>query len=150
MNVILLQDIKGVGKKGQLINAADGHARNYLLPRGLAAEATKAKLNEHEAQQRAQQTKNQRELEHALKLKEEIAQKTVKISVKAGENGKLFGSVTSREIADALNEQTGLAIDKKKVTLTEPIKTVGTKQAEVKLYADVTALLTVEIEGIQA
>ena len=145
MQVILLEDIKGVGKKGQLINASDGHARNYLLPRKLAVEATKGNLNELEARKKSEANKAQNALNTAQKLAKEIAEKSVKIAVKTGENGKLFGSVTNKEIAAALAEQAGLTIDKKKIAIPEPFKTTGEKTVDIKLHPKVTAQLTVTI-----
>ena len=145
MKVILLEDIKGVGKKGELINASDGHARNYLLPRKLAVEATKANLHELEARRKAQEHKSQLELEAALKLAKSIEAQPIVIKVKMGENGRLFGSVTTQEIAEELKAQLGLDVDKKKISLSEPIKTSGEKAAEVKLHAKVSATLRINI-----
>jgi len=145
MKVILLEDIKGVGKAGDLINSSDGHARNYLLPRKLAVEATKANLNEYEMKKKSEEHKRQLELEAARELAKNIEEQTINIKVKMGENGRLFGSVTNKEVADALKEQCGLEVDKKKVTLNDPIKTSGEKTAEVKLHAKVTAKLKINI-----
>jgi len=145
MKVILLQDIKGVGKAGELINASDGHARNYLLPRKLGVEATKANLHEYEMKLKAEEHKRQLELEAARELAKNIEEQTINIKVKMGENGRLFGSVTNKEIADALKEQCGLSVDKKKVSLNDPIKTSGEKTAEVKLHAKVSAKLKINI-----
>lgn len=145
MKVILLEDIKGVGKKGQIIDAADGHARNFLFPKKLAIEANKDNMAKLESQKNAVQHKRQTEIENAMKLKKELEGKVVRISVKKGENGKLFGSVTNKEIAQALAEQEGLQVDRKRINLTEAIKTVGQKQVEVKLHADITAKITIEV-----
>ena len=145
MKVILLKDIKGVGKKGQLLNASDGHARNFLLPQKLAVEATKANLNEWEARKKSEAGKAQRELEAAQNLAQEIAEKTVVIPVKTGDNGKLFGSVTNKEIAAALTEQTGLSVDRKKIIVADPIKTIGDINIDIKLHPKVTARLAVSI-----
>ncbi|MCL2674888.1 MAG: 50S ribosomal protein L9 [Defluviitaleaceae bacterium] len=145
MKVILLEDIKGVGKAGDLINSSDGHARNYLLPRKLAVEATKANLHEYEMKKKSEEHKRQLELEAARELAKNIEEQTIEIKVKMGENGRLFGSVTNKEVADALRAQCGLDVDKKKVTLTDPIKTSGEKTAEVKLHAKVTAKLKINI-----
>lgn len=150
MNVILLEDIKGVGKKGQMINASDGHARNFLLPKKLAVEATKSNLNELEAKKKSEESKKQRELESAQALGKDISEKVIKIPVKTGDNGKLFGSVTNKEIASALEEQTGLQIDKKKIMVVDPIKTTGEKTVDIKLHPKVTARLTVYITDILA
>ena len=145
MNVILLEDIKGVGKKGELINASDGHARNYLLPRKLAVEATKANMHELETKRKAQEHKSQLELEAAMKLSKSIEAQPIVIKVRMGENGRLFGSVTTQEIAEELKKQRGLDVDKKKISLSEPIKTSGEKTAEVKLHAKVSAALRINI-----
>ena len=145
MKVILLEDVKGVGKKGQIINASDGHARNFLFPKKMAVEATKDEIAKLDAKNKSAEHKKQVEIENALNLKKELENKVIKIEVKKGESGKLFGSVTNKEISDALSAQEGLNIDKKKIVVTEPIKSVGQKQVDVKLYAEITAKITVEI-----
>ena len=145
MKVILLEDIRGIGKKGQIIDASDGHARNYLIPRKLAIEATAHHLNEIEAKKKAEIHRQISELETAQALGKSLSQTKIEIPVKTGDNGKLFGSVTNKEIASALSAKTGLAIDKKKVILDEPIKSIGEKQVEVKLHPQVSARITVEI-----
>ncbi|MDR1705092.1 MAG: 50S ribosomal protein L9 [Clostridiales bacterium] len=146
MKVILLEDIKGVGKKDQIIDAADGHARNFLFPKKLAIEASKDNLARLEAQKNAVAHKRKTEIENAAKLKKDLEGKVIKIAVKKGENGKLFGSVTSKEIAQALTEQEGLQIDRRKITLDEAIKTVGRRVVEVKLFEGTTAKITIEVE----
>jgi large subunit ribosomal protein L9 len=145
MKVILLQDIRGIGKKGQVIDTTDGHARNYLIPRKLAVEATAHHLNEIEAKKKAELHRQTSELEAAQALGKSLSQAKIEVSVKTGENGRLFGSVTNKEIASALSARTGLAIDKRKIVLDEPIKTVGDKQVEVKLHAQVSARITVSV-----
>ena len=145
MKVILLEDIKGVGKKDDIINAADGHARNYLFPKKLAIEATKENIAKLEAQRKNIMLKKQQEAEDALALKKTLEGKIVKIEVKKGENGRLFGSVTNKEISEALARQEGLQIDRKRILLDEAIKSTGQKQVDVKLYTDITAKITVEI-----
>lgn len=145
MNVILLQDIKGVGKKGDLLNASDGHARNYLIPRKLAVEATKSNLNELELKQKSLENKRQQELLEAQELAKTLEEKVIKIEVKIGENGKLFGSVTNKEIAEALSKQAGINIDKKKIVLEEPIKNIGDITVGLKIHPKVTARLKVQI-----
>jgi large subunit ribosomal protein L9 len=146
MKVILLADIKGVGKKDDIINAADGHARNYLFPKKLAVEATKENLARVQSHKDAEAKKKQKELDDAIALKKTLEGKVIKIAVKKGESGKLFGSVTNKEVAEALKSQEGLVIDRKKIVLDEPIKSVGTKQVDVKLYAEVSARVTIEVE----
>lgn len=145
MQVILLEDIKGVGKKGQLIEASAGYARNYLLPKKLAVEATKGNLNKLENQRKSDEKKRVTELEEAIAVKAQLEQISVKIQVKTGDSGKIFGSVTNKEIAAALEEQTKIAIDKKKIILDNPIKTLGEHKVDIKLHTDVTAKLNVEI-----
>lgn len=145
MKVILLEDVKNVGKKGTLINASDGYAKNFLLPKKLAMEATKGNINELELKKRAEEKKKQQELEDAKILAEKLSKHEVVISVKTGENGKLFGSVTNKEIAEAFEKQTGIAIDKKKVVLEEPFKMVGTRTVTVKIHPQVSAEITVKI-----
>ena len=148
MKVILLEDIKGVGKKGQVINASDGHARNFLLPRKLAMEATKDAMMQLDNKKQSEAHKKRTELENAQALSKELAQKTIKIFVKTGENGRLFGSVTNKEVSQALEEQEKLVIDKKKITITEAIKTVGEKTVDVRLHTDVLVKLKVDIQPL--
>lgn len=145
MKVILIEDVKGVGKKGELLDASDGHARNYLLPKKLAVEASKENMNKFEQQKKNEENKRRKELADANETAEKLSKINVRIGVKSGENGKLFGSVTSKEIAQALEEQTGLKIDKKKINLVDPIKTTGQKTVEIKLHTDVAANLIIDI-----
>ena len=145
MKVILLQDIKGVGKKDQIINANDGYAKNFLFPRKLAVEAEGNNLKKLDNQKKAEAAQAQAVLDQARELGKKIEEITVKIPVKLGENGKLFGAVTNKEIAAALKEQSGLEIDKKKIS-TESIKTVGEKTVTVKLHPKVSVDLKVVVE----
>lgn len=145
MKMILLQDVKSVGKKGELINASEGYAKNFLVPRKLAVEATKANLNEYELKQKADEKRKQEELEAAKKMAEQLNEAVVTITVKTGGNGKLFGSVTNKEVADAIVEQTKMHIDKKKVSIGDPIKMVGERTAHVKLHPKVSAEVTIKI-----
>ena len=146
MKMILLQDVKSVGKKGDLINASEGYAKNFLLPRKLAVEATKSNLNDYELKQKAEAKRKQEELEKAQATAKELEDKVVTIKVKTGGNGKLFGSVSTKEIAAACEKQLGLEIDKKKMVLPEPIKACGTTIVPVKLHREVTAKLTVKVQ----
>jgi len=148
MKVILLQDVKGTGKKGEIINASDGHARNYLLPRKMAVEANKTNMAQLEQQQKAVERKRQQELLKAQELAKELSEKKIVIGVKVGENGKLFGSVTNKEIAVAFLEQEGIEIDKKKIILDEPIKSAGEKAVEIKLHSQVTATVTIIVKAL--
>ena len=145
MKVILLEDIKGVGTKGSVYNAAEGYARNYLLPRKLAIEANKNNMNELELKRKAESGRAQKELESAEKLGKALNDVSVTVYVKAGENGRLFGSVTNREIAQSLYEQENISLDKKKIVLTETIKTTGLYHVDVKLHANITAKLAIQV-----
>ena len=145
MKLILLEDVKSVGKKGDIVNKNDGYALNYLIPKKLAVEATKANMNDLELKKKAEEKRKKEELEEAKKIAEQLNDKVVKVSVKAGENGKVFGSVTNKEIAAALEKQHGLKIDKKKIVLADQIKMVGERHVEVKLHPQVTAELKVKI-----
>ncbi len=147
MKLILLEDVKGVGKKGDLINKSDGYALNFLIPKKLAVEATRANINELELKKKSDEKRRKEELEEAQRLGNELKDKVVKVSVKAGENGKVFGSVTNKEIAAALVAQTGIDVDKKKITFDEPIKMVGRRIVKVKLHPQVTIEMAVEIAG---
>lgn len=146
MKVILKQDVKGLGKKDDLVNVNDGYARNFLLPRNLALEATKSNINVMNTKKEAEKTKKERELAQAKVLAKKLGELTIIIKTKAGENGKLFGSITSMDIADKLKSDFNLEIDKKKINLQEPLKTLGSSEVEVKVYPEVSARLTVKIE----
>ena len=148
MKVILKQDIKGVGKKDQIINAADGYARNYLLPRGLAVPADTGNLNNLAAKNKAEAAKKERNLENSKKLAEELKSKVLTIQVKAGSNGKLFGGVTSKEISEALKNQLNVEIDKKKIVLNEVIKQEGVFTVDLKLQEGVNAQVKVHVKAI--
>lgn len=146
MKVILMQDVKGQGKKGDLVNVSDGYARNFLFPRKLASEATKAAINELKGQKDAASFRQQKELEEAQAICDKINQASVTIKAKAGENGKLFGSITNADIVENLKMTQHLVVDKKKLVMTEPIKATGVFEIPVKLHAGVTAKLKVTIE----
>ena len=147
MKLILLEDVKGVGKKGDVVNKNDGYALNFLIPKKLAVEATKSNINDLELKKKADERRKKEDYEEAKELGEKLKEKIVKVSVKAGENGKVFGSVTNKEISAALLQQTGIDIDKKKITFNDPIKMVGRRTVKVKLHPKVTVELTVEISG---
>lgn len=142
MKLILKQDVKGLGKKGEMVNASDGYARNYLLPRGLAAEVNAQALNELKNKEQAEKHKKEVELKAAQDAAKELDGKTVKISAKAGQNGKLFGSVTSKEVAEVIKNDFGIETDKRKITI-EDIKNYGTYEAEVKMMSGITAKIFV-------
>ncbi len=145
MKVILLQDIKNVGKKDEIINSSDGYARNYLFPKKLAVEATKDNLNQLKARQETAKRKKEQEKEEAKQLAEKLKKITLSIQVKAGENGKIFGGVTAKEIAENLKEQQNIEIDKKKIMVKETIKALGNYSVEIKLYEGISANLAVSV-----
>ena len=146
MQVILKEDVQGSGKKGDLVKVSDGYAKNFLLKKGLAIQATPGALAEYKAQQAANATRETRERQAAEKLAESIEGKSVKISAKAGESGKLFGSVTSKEVTQELQSQLGVEVDKRKVSLESDIKAHGSYTAEVKLYPGVAAKIFVVVK----
>jgi len=147
MKVILLEDVKGLGKKGQLVEASDGHARNFLFPKKLAKEATEGNIKTLEKQQKDAIAKKAQEKEDALNLKKKIeSQGPVTIQTKAGEGGRLFGAITAKDIADAFEKEYKIALDKKKIVLDAPIKQAGLAKVELKLYPEISAVLKVNIE----
>lgn len=145
MKVILLDNIKGVGKKDEIINASDGYARNYLFPKKLAVEATKENLGKLESKNEANKFKKQNEKNDAIEVANKLKELVLAIKVKAGENGKIFGGVTSKEISENLKEQYKIEIDKKKIEVKETIKNIGRFTINIKLYEGVNAKLTVNI-----
>ena len=144
MKVILLQDVKKMGKKGDVIEASDGYARNYLFPRKLAEEATANALHVVNAKKENERKKKLAELEAAQKLAAELKGKEVTINAKAGDNGRLFGAITNKDVAEAINSEFNLSIDKKKVVV-NTIKVAGTFEVEVKLYPEVSTKMKVNI-----
>ncbi|WP_434632503.1 50S ribosomal protein L9 [Thermoanaerobacterium thermosaccharolyticum] len=146
MKVILQKDVKGIGKAGDIVNVSDGYGRNYLLPRGLAMDATKSNINILNEKKKALEKKRQKEVEAAQEIAKKLSQETIKLKVKTGENGKLFGSITSKDIQDELNKR-GYDIDKKKINLADAIKTTGTFNVDVKLYPGIQAKIKVEVVG---
>ena len=149
MKVILLQDVKGQGKKGQLIEASDGYARNFLLPRKLAVAATAENLNTMKQQEKAKKAQEAAEKAEAQAVAEQLKAIVVKLTAKAGVGGRLFGAVTSKEISDALKEQFGLDIAKTKIVQDEPIKSFGTYQLKCKLGYEISGTLTVTVTEAQ-
>ncbi len=148
MKVILKQDVKGLGKKEQMVEASDGYARNFLLPKGLAVEASASNVNIMKTKKEAEAHKKEREIAQAKELAKKIKEITVTLKVKAGENGKLFGSITSKDVAEALKSQYKLDIDKKKLVMPDALKSVGTCEVEVKLYPEISSKFTVKIESL--
>lgn len=145
MEVILLQDVKSLGKKGEIVKVNDGYARNYILPKKLGVEANSKNLNDLKLQKAHEAKVAAEQLEAARQLAEEIEEKEVVLKLKLGEGGKTFGSVSSKEIADAAKAQLGYEIDKKKIQLKESIKTIGTHNVAIRLHAKVTAELKVKV-----
>ena len=148
MKVILTQDVKGKGKKGQMIEVSDGYARNFMLPRKIAIEATPDAVNTMKMNDKATQERIAREKAEALEISKTIRGLTVVVKAKGGGAGRLFGSITNQEIADALKAQSGINLDKRKIVLADTIKSVGTYTATCKLGYEITAPLTVRIEEI--
>jgi len=144
MKVIFLKDVKGKGRKGEIKNVSDGYARNYLFPKNLAEEATSGNLNALKAQEKKEREHAKEELVRAEQLKDTIEKLTVEISAKSGEDGRLFGSVTSKQIAEQLKKQK-IKVDKRKIELDEPIRTLGYTKVPVKLHHDVTAVVNVHV-----
>ena len=146
MKVILLQDVKSLGKKGEIVNVNDGYARNFILPKKLGVEATGKNLNDLKLQKNNEKKVAQENLDAAKKLAAELAEGKVELAIKVGEGGRAFGSVSSKEIAAAVKEQMGLDVDKKKIQLKEAIKSLGTHVVAVKLHPEVTAELKVSVK----
>ena len=146
MKVILLQDVKALGKKGQIVNVSDGYARNKILPQKLGVEANSKNLNDLKLQNQHADKVAQENLEAAQKLAEDLKDKQVTLKIKSGEGGKTFGSVSTKEIAAAAKEQLQLELDKKKMQLAEPIRTLGFHEVPIRLHTKVTATLRVKVE----
>lgn len=147
MQVILTQDVKGQGKKGQVVKVSDGYARNFLFPKGLAQEATKSNINDLKGKKESLEFKIKTETDEALAIAEKMKEIEVVITAKAGDNGKLFGSVTSKDVAEALTMQHHIKLDKKKFHLPDGIKTLGVTEVTVKLYTGVTGTLRVNVKA---
>ncbi len=148
MKVILLQDVKGKGKKGQMLEVSDGYARNFMLPKKLAMEATADAINTMRMNDKAAAEKAARERAEALETSKKLRDMTLTVTAKGGGAGRLFGSVTNQEIADALAKSTGIKLDKRKIVISDPIKSVGTYTVQCKLGYEITAPLTVKIEEV--
>jgi len=145
MKVILLEDVKALGKKGEIVDVSDGYARNFILPKKKGVEASAANLNTLKLKKANDEKVAIENLENAKALGEKLTKAAVEIKIKAGEGGKLFGAISSKEIAAAVKEQHGLEIDKKKIVLDEPIKELGSHSVKIKLHKDVTANVTVNV-----
>lgn len=147
MKVILTQDVKKVGKKGDILEVKDGYAHNALFKKGLAVEANAVNMNQRKLEQKAEDKRKQQELDDAKKIAECINEKDVKFTVKTGEGGKVFGSITSKEIAEEIQKQYGVKIDKKKIQLKEAIKGIGAQKVVIKLHPSVSATVSVFVVG---
>lgn len=145
MKVILLTDIKGVGKKDQIINASDGYARNFLLPKNMAVPADAENMSKLKARENSRQYKKDQDKENAKKIAEQLSKIIIKVKVKVGENGKIFGGVSSKEIAEILKKDHNIEIDKKKVELKEPIKVLGITNVKIKLYEGIYGIVKVDL-----
>ncbi len=145
MKVVLLEDVRSLGKCGDVVKTSDGYARNYLIPKKLAVEATRGNLSRLKQQKEGEEKREARALEQAQEQAKDLESKTLQMKAKTGEGGRLFGAVSSKEIASEMQRQYGLEIDKKKIVLPEPIKTLGSREVSVKLHRNVTAKITVNV-----
>ena len=145
MKVVLRDDVENIGRKGDLIEVTDGYARNFLVPRGLAMKATKGVVQQAEAMRRNREARDARDREAAQALADQLTGKRIELRARAGEGGRLFGSVTSADVADAVRAQTGVELDRRKTQLAEPLKELGAVEVPVKLHADVEVILTVDV-----
>lgn len=147
MKVILLEDVKSLGKKGEIVNVNDGYARNFILPKKLGLEATSKNLNDLKLQKQNDEKVAQEKLEAAKALAEEIKEKSITVKIQAGVEGRVFGSISSKEIALEAKKQLNMDIDKKKIVIPDAIKSLGTYNVNIKLHKDVTATLRVKVEA---
>ncbi len=145
MKVVLLQDVKSIGKRGELVNVSDGYARNFLLPRKLAKEANAQAMNELKNAEAAKEYKIKTETEKAQSSADALSGKTVKIYAKAGQGGKIFGSVTAKELSEEIKKQFGVEVEKRKIVLESDIKAFGTYNFDVKFYSGISATMTVAV-----
>ena len=147
MKLVLLQDVKSLGKKGEMVNASDGYARNFLIPKGLAKEVNNQVMNEFKNAENSKKYKTEQEIAAANAAKAKLDGQTLLIKAKAGQGSKLFGSITSKEVSAEIKNKLALDIDKRKISMSD-IKTIGTFKAEFKLYTGISASLTVEVEAL--
>ena len=145
MKIILLEDVKSLGKKGEIVNVSDGYARNMILPKKLGLEATSKNLNDLKLQNQHAEKVAQENLESAKNFAKELKDKKVEVKMKAGEGGRTFGSISTKEIAEAAKKQLGLELDKKKMILKDPIKSLGTYEVQIKLHPQVTGTFSVHV-----
>ena len=146
MKVILLKDVKGTGKKGEIKEVSDGYARNFLLKKGVAVEANQANMKELDEKSKSKERKALIEYEEAVLLGKQMENVKIQIEVKSGEGGRLFGSITSKEIAEQLKKQKNIDIDKRKILMDEPIRTLGSTLVEIKLHQKVTTKIRVDVK----
>lgn len=147
MKLVLLQDVKSLGKKGEMVNASDGYARNFLIPKGLAKEVNNQVMNEFKNAENSKKYKTEQEIAAANAAKAKLDGQTLLIKAKAGQGSKLFGSITSKEVSAEIKAKLGLDIDKRKIVMSD-IKSIGSFKAEIKLYTGISAALTVEVEAL--
>ncbi|MBQ7385788.1 MAG: 50S ribosomal protein L9 [Ruminococcus sp.] len=147
MKLVLLQDVKSLGKKGEMVNASDGYARNFLIPKGLAKEVNNQVMNEFKNAENSKKYKTEQDIAAANAAKAKLDGQTLLIKAKAGQGSKLFGSITSKEVSAEIKNKLALDIDKRKISMSD-IKTIGTFKAEIKLYTGISASLTVEVEAL--
>lgn len=145
MEIVLLEDVKALGKKGEIVKVNEGYARNFILPKKLGVEANSKNLNDLKLKKANQEKIAAKQLAEAKELGEKLEKASITLSIKAGDNGKAFGSVSGKEVSKAIQDQLNLEIDKKKLVLPEPLKTFGTHEVPVKLHKDVTAKLSVKV-----
>lgn len=145
MRIVLRSDVANLGRKGDLVEVADGYARNYLVPKGLAIQATRGVVRQGEGMRRARQVRDTKEREGAEATARQLEARRIEIAARAGEGGRLFGSVTTSDVAEAVEAQTGVHLDRRKLRLDEPIKTLGVHEVPVRLHADVEVVVTVEV-----
>jgi len=148
MDIILTQDVKALGKKGEIVKVSDGYARNFIMPKKLGMEATKQNLHDLNTQKAAELKKQKELLEEAKNYAKKLEELTIKVSIKAGEGGKTFGSISTKEIAAAAKEQFNIDLDKKKLQLNDPIKNAGSYTVPVKIHPQVTAEMKIKVEAI--
>ena len=146
MDVILQKDVKNLGSKGDVVKVAEGHGRNYLIPRGLAIEATDKNMAELKMKKKQQKKREERELQEAQNIARKIDDKRLVLKVKAGEKGRLFGSITTKDIAEKIQSDYGVELDKRKIELAQPIRTLGNYRVEIKIHPGVIATLNVVVE----
>lgn len=145
MKIVLRADVDPLGNKGDVVDVADGYARNYLVPRGLAIKATRGAITQAAAMRRNREAREARAREHARHLAEQLGARTFTVPVRAGEGGRLFGSVTAADLAEAVRAGSGIELDRRRIALAEPIKALGPVEVDVSLHADVTATLHIEV-----